>query len=72
MSARSRARRGDLDDGPAPPLPENDEPTTEWAAAMLGISLEDAAWLMVLYRFETQDPDDPWDGRRRRYVCEAL
>ena len=55
-------------------LPDDGEPTTEWAAAALGISLEDADWLMILYRFQAADPSlwqEPHGAPRRRYVCET-
>lgn len=59
----------------APALPEDGEPTPSWAAEALGISLEDADWLLVLYRFAETDPraeDEPWAGPRHRYYCEPL
>lgn len=59
----------------APALPDDGEPTPGWAAEVLGISLEDADWLLVLHRFAQPDPavgDDPWAGPRHRYYCEPL
>ncbi|MBO9710933.1 MAG: hypothetical protein J7521_22245 [Caulobacter sp.] len=52
---------------PAPPaLADGEEPSAEWVAAALGVSLEDADWLLVCYRF--LDPEAP----RPSYYCEAL
>jgi hypothetical protein len=43
-----------------------EEPSSAWVAATLGVSLEDADWLLICYRFA--DPD-AW---RPIYVCEPL
>jgi hypothetical protein len=54
-----------LGDGAVPPL-DDEEPTPNWVAATLGISLEEADWLLVLYRFADQDASRP------AYFCEPL
>lgn len=59
----------------APALPDDGEPTPRWAAEALGISLEEADWLLVLYRFAVADPGaetESGTGFRRRYFCEPL
>jgi hypothetical protein len=59
----------------APALPDDGEPTPLWAAEALGISLEDADWLLVLYRFAETDPGVEPEfeaGFRHRYFCEPL
>lgn len=56
-------------DPAAPALPlllVDEEPSAAWVAAALGVSLEDADWLLICYRFA--DPD-AW---RPVYVCEPL
>ncbi|EJL26590.1 hypothetical protein PMI01_04076 [Caulobacter sp. AP07] len=49
-----------------PPPPLGEEPTPAWVAATLGISLEEADWLLVLYRFADLDAPRP------AYFCEPL
>lgn len=51
---------------------ENGEPTPAWVAAALGVSLEDADWLLVLYRFAPALDDDPYAASRPRLFCEPL
>jgi hypothetical protein len=56
-------------------LPDDGEPTPEWVAAVLGIGLEEADWLMILYRSEAADPflgRDPQGAPRHRYICETF
>jgi hypothetical protein len=48
---------------------EDWEPTPAWVSATLGVSLDDAEWLLVLYRFQ---PTGEEEGPRYRYYCEAL
>lgn len=47
---------------------EDWEPTPAWVSATLGVSLDDAEWLLVLYRFQPTEAEGP----RYRYYCEAL
>jgi hypothetical protein len=49
----------------APPLGD-EEPTPAWVSAVLGVDLEEADWLLVLYRFADQDAPRP------AYFCEPL
>lgn len=53
-------------DGELAPPPGDEEPTAAWVSAVLGVGLEEADWLLVLYRFA--DPDTP----RPAYFCESL
>jgi hypothetical protein len=60
----------------SPILPPDDrEPSSAWVASVMGLSLEDAEWLLVLYRFappqafgEGEPGERPW----RVYFCEPL
>ncbi|KRA59208.1 hypothetical protein ASD79_10940 [Caulobacter sp. Root655] len=55
-----------------PPL-DDEEPTPNWVAAILGISLEEADWLLVLYRFappQALGAGEAGDEPRRIYFCE--
>ncbi len=57
-----------------PPFDDR-EPSAAWAAAVMGLSLEDAAWRLVLYRFappEAFGAGLPGEGARRIYFCEPL
>lgn len=67
--AAHRARKGQV-----APLPEYGEPSLDWVASTLGVSLEDADWLLILYRFEVLH-ERVWGAAasaRQRYYCEAL
>jgi hypothetical protein len=48
---------------------ELQEPTPEWVAARFGVSLQEAEWTLVLYRFSVLYPGGPEPGR---FFCEAL
>jgi hypothetical protein len=54
----------------APPQ-DDEEPTPAWTAATLKISLEDADWLLLRYRF-AQPLDFVEASFRRTYFCEPL
>lgn len=47
----------------------DDEPSPAWIAETLGVSLQDAEWLLVHYRFL---PSDPAQRSPRIFYCEAL
>ena len=56
-------------------LQDDQEPSSAWVASVMGLSLEDAEWLLVLYRFapppafgEGEPGERPW----RVYFCEPL
>jgi len=56
-------------------LPDDGEPSPAWVASTLGMSLEDAEWLLVLYRFaspQTFGEGEPGEGPRQVYFCEPL
>jgi hypothetical protein len=44
-------------------------PSATWVAQWFGVSVEEAEWVLVLYRFQTLYPDGPEPGR---FYCEAL
>lgn len=44
-------------------------PSAAWVAQRFGVSVEEAEWVLVLYRFQTLYPDGPEPGR---FYCEAL
>ncbi|WP_299005706.1 hypothetical protein [uncultured Caulobacter sp.] len=46
-----------------------EEPSAGWVAQRFGVSLEEAEWVLVLYRFQALYPDGPEPGR---FYCEAL
>lgn len=55
--------------------PDDGEPSPAWVALVMGVSLEDAEWLLVLYRFappQAFGEGEPGEGRRRFYFCEPL
>lgn len=45
------------------------EPSAAWVAQRFGVSLEEAEWVLVLYRFQALHPDGPEPGR---FYCEPL
>ena len=45
------------------------EPSAAWVAQRFAVSLEEAEWVLVLYRFQALHPDGPEPGR---FYCEAL
>lgn len=45
------------------------EPTAVWVAQRFGVSVEEAEWVLLLYRFQSLHPDGPEPGR---FYCEAL
>jgi hypothetical protein len=55
----------------AEPAPMDDfaAPSAAWVAQRFGVSVEEAEWVLVLYRFQTLYPDGPEPGR---FYCEAL
>lgn len=56
----------------APPLDADgvlQEPTPEWVATRFGVSLEEAEWTLVLYRFSILHPEGPEPGS---FYCEPL
>lgn len=50
-------------------LGDGEEPTAAWVASAMGLSLDEAEWLLVLYRFMPAAGEERPD---RVYVCEAL
>lgn len=44
-------------------------PSAAWVAQRFGVSVEEAEWVLVLYRFQVLYPDGPEPGR---FYCEAL
>ena len=44
-------------------------PPAAWVAQRFGVSLEEAEWVLVLYRFQALYPEGPEPGR---FYCEAL
>jgi hypothetical protein len=55
---------------PPPPLGD-EEPTPAWVAATLGISLDEADWLLVRYRFAEQALGTTM-APTQVYFCEPL
>lgn len=57
-------------------LPDDGEPSPAWVASVMGLSLEDAEWLLVLYRFappQAFGEGEPGEGPRWVYFfCEPL
>jgi hypothetical protein len=58
-------------------LPPRDdrEPSPAWVASVMGLGLEEAEWLLILYRFappEIFGAGEPGEGPRRIYFCEPL
>ena len=51
-----------------PPLGDG-EPSAAWVSAALGVDLDEAEWLLVLYRFL---PAEGEPRPYRVYECEAL
>ncbi|MDR6627904.1 hypothetical protein [Caulobacter segnis] len=45
------------------------EPSADWVARRFGVSLEEAEWVLVLYRFQALYPEGPEPGR---FYCEIL
>lgn len=45
------------------------EPSAVWVARRFGVSLEEAEWVLVLYRFQALYPEGPAPGR---FYCEML
>lgn len=45
------------------------EPPSAWVAQRFGVSLDEAEWVLVLYRFQALYPEGPIPGR---FFCEAL
>lgn len=45
------------------------EPSAAWVAQRFGVSVEEAEWVLVLYRFQSLYPEGPEPGR---FYCEAL
>lgn len=55
--------------------PDDGEPNPAWVASVMGLSLEDAEWLLVLYRFTSPQAfgeGEPEEGPRQVYFCEPL
>ena len=50
-------------------LEDDQEPTAAWVARAMGLSLVEAEWLLVLYRFMPAEGEERPD---RVYVCEGL
>lgn len=50
-------------------LEDEAELTAPWVARAMGLSLDEAEWLLVLYRFMPAEGEDRPD---RVYVCEGL
>jgi hypothetical protein len=46
-----------------------EEPSAAWVAQRFGVCLEEAEWVLVLYRFQALYPEGPIPGR---FFCEAL
>jgi hypothetical protein len=44
-------------------------PPAAWVARRFGVSLEEAEWVLVLYRFQALYPEGPEPGR---FYCEIL
>ncbi|WP_419318542.1 hypothetical protein ACN2C7_17050 [Caulobacter sp. ErkDOM-E] len=47
------------------------EPTPAWIAATMGLSLEDADWLFILYVAQRSD-GSAGSSARYRYFCEPV
>jgi hypothetical protein len=54
-----------------PPLADDEEPTPEWVAAALGVSIEDADWLLLRYRF-AERAIGTTAAPTQVYFCEPL
>jgi hypothetical protein len=50
-------------------LDGDEELTAAWVARAMGLSLDEAEWLLVLYRFM---PAEGEERPYRTYVCEPL
>ena len=50
-------------------LEDGEELTAAWVARAMGLSLDEAEWLLVFYRFMPAEGEERPD---RVYVCEAL
>jgi hypothetical protein len=50
-------------------LEDEQEPTAAWVARAMGLGLDEAEWLLVLYRFMPAEGEARPD---RVYVCEAI
>ncbi len=62
-------------DGAGPPPLDDREPSPAWVAQAMGLSLEEAEWLLVLYRFappEVLGGCGLREGPTRIYFCEPL
>lgn len=56
----------------APTIADDDpyaEPSPAWVAEHFGVTVEEAEWVLVVYRFQLRYPEGPVPGR---FYCEAL